>query len=202
MERTMDNRTIQKVMQIVSAVGLIASIGLIIAGWKAGLFTSPEAMSAFVTGLGAAGIIVFVLFQAVQVVVPILPGSLGCLVGVMMYGAWGGFALNYIGICAGSLLAFGIAKVCGRPLMHKLFSEKLINKYDHWTSEKKTFTRLLAVAIAMPVAPDDFLCYLAGTTRMKWKVFTAIILLCKPFGVAAYSLGLTVLWQQLLKLIG
>ena len=32
MERTMDNRTIQKVMQIVSAVGLIASIGLIIAG--------------------------------------------------------------------------------------------------------------------------------------------------------------------------
>ena len=86
--------------------------------------------------------------------------------------------------------------------MHKLFSEKLINKYDHWTSEKKTFTRLLAVAIAMPVAPDDFLCYLAGTTRMKWKVFTAIILLCKPFGIAAYSLGLTVLWQQLLKLIG
>ena len=75
MERTMDNRTIQKVMQIVSAVGLIASIGLIMAGWKAGLFTSPEAMSAFVTGLGAAGIIVFVLFQAVQVVVPILPGA-------------------------------------------------------------------------------------------------------------------------------
>ncbi len=202
MERTMDNRIFQRVLQIVSIVGLIASIGLMVAGWKAGLFTSPEAMSAFVAGLGAAGIIVFVLFQAVQVVLPILPGSLGCLVGVMMYGALGGFVLNYIGICAGSLLAFGIAKICGRPLMHKMFSEKLIHKYDHWTGEGSPFAKLFAIAIAMPVAPDDFLCYLAGTTKMKWKIFTAIILLCKPFGIAAYSLGLTVLWEQILKLIG
>ena len=202
MEKRMENRNFQRAMQIVSAVGLAACVGLVAAGWKAGLFTSPEAMEAFVAGLGAAGILVFVLFQAVQVVLPVLPGSLGCLVGVMMYGAWGGFALNYIGICAGSLLAFGIAKACGRPLMHRVFSEKLIAKYDHWTGEGSPFAKLLAVAIAMPVAPDDFLCYLAGTTKMKWKVFTAIILLCKPFGIAAYSLGLTVLWQQLLKLIG
>ena len=47
------------------------------------------------------------------------------------------------------------------------------------------------------MAPDDFLCYLAGTTSMTWRRFTAIILLGKPLSIALYSLGLTVLFQQI-----
>jgi uncharacterized membrane protein YdjX (TVP38/TMEM64 family) len=136
------------------------------------------------------------------VVVPVLPGSLGCLAGVLMYGAGKGFLCNYIGICLGSLAAFGIAKVCGRPLIERMFSQKLIEKYDHWTAEGSPFTRLFALAIFLPVAPDDFLCYLAGTTKMSWKVFTAIILLGKPAAIAMYSLGLSVVWEQVLRLIG
>ncbi len=197
----MEKSMLQKVMQITSVFGFIISIILVIIGWRQGLFTSPEAMSEFVGKLGPTGILAFVVFQAVQVVIPILPGSLGCLAGVMMYGPLQGFILNYTGICVGSLATFGIAKSCGRPLMYKLFSQKLIDKYDHWTSEKGLFTKLFAVAIFLPVAPDDFLCYLAGTTKMSWKVFTAIILLGKPAAIALYSLGLTVVWQQLLRLI-
>lgn len=197
----MENTRFQKIMQITSVFGIIFCVILVILGWRQGLFTSPEAMSAFVGNLGAAGILAFVTFQAVQVVIPILPGSLGCLAGVMMYGPLQGFLFNYIGICIGSLATFGIARNCGRPLMYKLFSKKLIDKYDHWTSEKGLFTKLFAIAIFLPVAPDDFLCYLAGTTKMSWKVFTAIILLGKPAAIALYSLGLTVAWQQILKLI-
>ena len=47
------------------------------------------------------------------------------------------------------------------------------------------------------MAPDDFLCYLAGTTSMTWRRFTTIILLGKPLSIALYSLGLTVLFQQI-----
>lgn len=201
MENTMGNARFQKIMQVISVLGLAASIVLVVIGWRMGLFTSPEAMSAFVATLGTAGILAFVAFQAVQVVFPVLPGSLGCLAGVMMYGAMKGFLFNYIGICIGSLAAFGIARVCGRPLLYKMFSEKLIERYQHWTGEGSPFTKLFAVAIFLPVAPDDFLCYLAGTTTMNWKTFTAIILLGKPAAIAMYSLGLTVLWQQILKLI-
>ena len=46
--------------------------------------------------------------------------------------------------------------------------------------------------IFIPVAPDDYLCFLAGTTEISWRLYTAIILLCKPFAIALYSLGLTV----------
>ena len=52
-------------------------------------------------------------------------------------------------------------------------------------------------SIFLPIAPDDFLCYLAGTTTMTWKRYTAIILLGKPFNIALYSMGLVALWKVL-----
>lgn len=140
------------------------------------------------------------LFQAVQVVVPILPGGLGCLAGVVLFGPWWGFVYNYLGICAGSLAAFAIARACGRPLLYRMFPRKLIDRYDRWSTEQDRFARWFAFLIFIPVAPDDYLCFLAGTTTIRWQVYTAIILLCKPFSIALYSLGLTVLFQRALGL--
>ena len=80
-------------------------------------------------------------------------------------------------------------------MLHLLFSEKTIEKYRHWTEERDRFAKLFALAIFFPVAPDDFLCYLAGTTEMSWRKYTAIILLGKPFAIALYSLGLTAVWN-------
>jgi hypothetical protein len=41
-----------------------------------------------------------------------------------------------------------------------------------------------------PVSPDDFLCMLAGLTKMTYKKFIIIILVFKPFTLAAYTIGL------------
>ena len=166
-------------------------------GWKSGIFASQEALQRFVAGLGVIGGLVFTLFQVVQVVVPVLPGGLSCLAGVFLFGPLLGFVYNYVGICAGSLLAFGIARSLGKPLLEALFPQKLIEKYRRWSEERDRFARWFALAIFFPVAPDDFLCYLAGTTEMSWRKMTAIILLGKPCSIALYSLGLTVLWQRL-----
>ena len=188
------NRT---VFQAVSLFGLLLCVAAGIWAWRAGLLTSQERMQAFVTSCGAAGGLLFVAFQAVQVVVPVLPGGLGCLVGVVLSGPVVVFVYNYVGTCIGSLMAFAVARNCGRPLLNLLFSEKLLTKYSSWTEQNNRFARLFALAIFFPVAPDDFLCYLAGTTSMTWRRFTAIILLGKPFSIALYSLGLTVLFQQI-----
>ena len=124
------------------------------------------------------------------------------VVGVVLFGPVMGFVYNYVGICIGSLLAFAVARNCGRPLLSLLFSEKLIAKYSDWTERNDRFARLFALAIFFPVAPDDFLCYLAGTTSMTWRRFTTIILLGKPLSIALYSLGLTVLFQQITGWLG
>ena len=130
----------------------------------------------------------------------ILPGGLGCLAGVILFGVWKGFWYNYIGICAGSMAAFAIARACGRPLLESVFPAKMIEKYDRWMGSGSRFAKWFAFLIFIPDAPDDYLCFLAGTTRIGWRLYAAIILLCKPASIALYSLGLTVVAQNLLGL--
>jgi uncharacterized membrane protein YdjX (TVP38/TMEM64 family) len=190
----------RQIYSAVSAAGLALCVLAAVWLWRAGLFASQEALRAFVGGFGAAAALVFIAFQAVQVVVPVLPGGLGCLAGVLLFGPRLGFVYNYIGICAGSLAAFSIARGCGRPLLHRLFPAPLIARYDRYTGEGSRFAAWLALLIFLPVAPDDYLCFLAGTTTLSARRFAAIILLCKPFSIALYSMGLTVLFRQVLGL--
>lgn len=197
------SRTAERtVLQAVSMAGFLVCIAVAVWGWHTGVLTSQERLQALVSSLGLAGTLLFVAFQAVQVVVPVLPGGLGCLVGVILFGPVWGFVYNYVGICLGSLMAFGVARNCGKPLLSLLFSERTIQKYSRWAEERNRFARLFALAIFLPVAPDDFLCYLAGTTDMSWRRYTAIILLGKPFAIALYSLGLTVIWQHIVPFLG
>ena len=191
----------RKIVQGISLIGFAACILFAIWGWRSGVLTSQEQLEALVCSCGAAGIVLFVLFQAVQVVVPVLPGGLGCLAGVLLFGPLWGFVYNYVGICMGSLAVFAVARYCGKPLLSLLFSEKTIAKYSSWAEEKNRFAKMFALAIFFPVAPDDFLCYLAGTTGMSWRCYTAIILLGKPFAIALYSLGLTVVWRNFIALL-
>ena len=183
-----------------SGVGFFLCLWLAVWAWQKGLLTDLAALQAFVAGLGVWAAAAFVAFQAVQVVIPVLPGGLGCLAGVILFGPWYGFAYNYLGICAGSLAAFGVARYCGRPLLERMFSPRLLRRYDSWLGNK-SFAKWFALAIFFPVAPDDFLCYLAGTTSMRWGQFTFIILTCKPFAIAAYSTGLTVAMNTILRLL-
>ena len=196
----MDGRTVKGLMQAASALGFAACIAAAVWGWQSGVLTSQQALERWVAGCCVWGPLGFTAFQAVQVVVPVLPGGLGCLAGVVLFGPWQGFLYNYVGICAGSLAAFAIARSCGRPLLYRMFPASLIEKYDRWSEEKGRFARWFALLIFLPVAPDDYLCFLAGTTGISWQKYTAIILLCKPFSIALYSLGLTVAARQLLGL--
>lgn len=195
----MQNRvTARTLLNLCTLTGLVGCALLVAYGWRHQLFTSQDALRAYISGLGLLGAVVFVAFQAVQVVIPILPGGLGCLAGVMLFGPWMGFLYNYLGICVGSVAAFLLARQYGRPLLAAMFKPGTIQKYEAWTARR--FDGLFAAAIFFPVAPDDFLCYLAGTTTMRLRRFTAIILLGKPAAIALYSLGLNVAFQRMTAL--
>lgn len=182
---------------MIAIVSLIICLVCCYGLWKGGYLSSRQKIEQNLQQFGIFAPLAFVALQAVQVVIPIMPGGIGCLVGVLMFGAWKGFLYNYIGICIGSVMAFLLARKFGVPLIRQMFSEKLLERYLKWTDENHRFTRLFAIAIFFPVAPDDFLCFLAGTTTMPLKVFTTIILLGKPAAIALYSLGLTGIFCRL-----
>ncbi len=192
----------QIVIQIISVVGFLLTAAFLIYGYHTGIFLHEDKLKAFLLPLGIMAPLVFMFIQAVQVVVPILPGAIGCVVGVAVFGGFQAFWYNYIGICIGSLLAFLIAQRVGRPALTLIASEKTYNRYIGWLEHnQKTFDKLFTTAIFLPVAPDDFLCYLAGMTKMTIKKFTIIILLGKPLAIAAYSMGLSLVLENIYKML-
>ena len=58
------------------------SAAFMVYGWRSGIFSSREAMEAFLEPFGPGAPVMFILIQIIQVVIPILPGGISCL------GAW------------------------------------------------------------------------------------------------------------------
>ena len=181
-------------------VGLIITVLFFVYGVQMNLFTSQTALQTFLQRFGWFAPIIFIIFQAIQVVLPISPGAIGCVAGVLIFGSIQGFIYNYIGICIGSIAAFLIARQYGLNYVINMSNKKVFNKYIGWL-KKSSFERVFATAIFLPVAPDDFLCYIAGVSKMKFKKFVLIILLGKPFAIIMYSLMLNIIVQKLLPLL-
>ena len=173
----------------ITVIGIIVSLVLVLFGLRMGVFTSPETLQMFLRGAGIWAPLAFVGIQVVQVVFPIIPGGLTCVAGVLLFGPLWGFLLNYIGICVGSCINFSLAKQHGRPFVERSVSEKMWGRYIKWLDSPR-FDLYFALAIFFPVAPDDFLCLLAGLTPMKFGKFLLIILFGKPLALLAYSWGL------------
>ncbi len=179
---------ILKNLLIVFLVGLLlVSAVFMVHGYIDGGFDSVETFREYVGRYGVYGPIVLGLIQMLQVIVPIIPGIIGCAAGAGIFGAAGGFWCNYIGICIGSIIAFFLAKWLGMSLVKLMFSEVKYNSWVEWIQKKKCFTWLLFLSILLPLAPDDFLCYFSGLIGMDNKKFVWIILLAKPWCILFYS---------------
>lgn len=167
---------------------------------KAQIFTSEENLRIFLDKFGIFAPLFFILIQIVQVVIPLIPCSISTGVGVVIFGPLWGFIYNYVGIVIGSIIVFFISRRYGMPLIKKMFKQELIDKYIGWLNNGKKFERFFAAAIFFPVAPDDFLCYLAGVTNISVKKYIAIIVLLKPFTIFLYSLGLVAIGDIIMKI--
>ena len=137
----MEKRTevLRVALNAATVIGMILVSALLFMGYRLGIFGSPEKLRSFLLNFGLWAPAVFVFIQAVQVVVPILPGSVGCVAGVIAFGPGMGFVYNYIGICAGSVIAFLLARKYGRAFVQAVTNEKQFAKYENWLEKGNKF---------------------------------------------------------------
>ena len=180
-------RVIKIVYNTIAVLGFAALIAFAIYAWNNDLFDSIDGLRTFMQKSGISGALIFILLQIVQVVVPIMPGGVSILAGVVIFGPWLGFIYNYIGIILGSIVAFLMTRTLGKPFLQTITPKRIYSRYITWLESRKHFDKLFAFAIFMPLAPDDFICMMAGLTKMTLSKFFFIILVCKPFSIAAYS---------------
>ncbi len=153
-----------------------------------GKFDSVDSFQKYMAGFGLMAPLFLVAVQAAQVVLPILPGLAGCVAGALMFGSMGGFWCNYIGISAGSIIAFLLARRYGSGLVKRMFPGEKYEKWADWAAKSKFYTVILFLGMVLPLFPDDYFCYFTGITKMSTRKFVAIIVLGKPWCILAYCL--------------
>lgn len=189
-EQTISKQTekYKKLATIGLTAACMAFAAILLKAYMDGNFDSVDTFQKYVTGFGLIAPLFLVAFQALQVILPILPGLLGCVAGTLMFGCMGGFWCNYIGISAGSIIAFLLARKYGQGLVSRMFPEEKYEKWAIWAAKSKFYTVILFLGMVLPLFPDDYFCYFTGITKMSTRKFVAIILLGKPWCILAYCI--------------
>ena len=181
--------TIIKSAAVILLAALMGTAAFVlIKGWVGGHFNSVDTLRVYVSSYGIWAPVILTLIQLLLAVLPICPSFTGCVVGAALFGAAGGFWTNYIGISAGSIAAYALAKRFGVQLVNKMIPMQKYEAYIEKINRSKSYPKLLFLAILLPMAPDNFLCYFSGLVNMPARRFITIIITAKPWCILFYSI--------------
>ncbi|MGV8000492.1 hypothetical protein PJP08_29240, partial [Mycobacterium kansasii] len=79
---------------------------LAIYAYRHGIFQSTDSLQVFIQQFGQYAVLIFILLQIIQVIIPILPGGISSVVGMLMFGTGWGLVYSYIGLVIGEALGF------------------------------------------------------------------------------------------------
>ncbi len=135
-------------------------------------YTRRRRLARFLNSLGPYSAAVFMLLQALQVVISPIPGELTGVVGGFVYGITFGFIFSTIGLTLGSWVAFELASAFGKPLVEKFVSKKALEKFHFVTTN--TGITISFLLFLIPGFPKDYLCYILGLTGMNLGAFLIV----------------------------
>lgn len=131
---------------------------------------TQEEIQDFLASKGALAPLLFILITFLQVTIIPIPSPITVLVGNYLFGFWGSFVYSYIGMLAGSLLAFYLGRVFGRKFINWLVSDK--STVDNYLEKIKVKGNvLLFLMFLFPFFPDDLLCSVAGIMSISFFSF-------------------------------
>ena len=152
--------------------------------------TSVEKLREYIASFGAWAVIIFIVFQFLQVVILPVPGSVSVGVGVALFGPLRSSIFSFIGIMAGSIVAFALGRWVGYKAVCWVVGK---DDLDKWLKKVKGKDYLLlSLMFLLPLFPDDVLCFVAGLSSMTWAYYLIMILITRLISVTitSYSLQL------------
>ncbi len=161
-----------RVMLYLFAIALISLIFYVYheRGWRDIIqyyrfFYDPKRLKVFIASFGPFAACIFVIIQALQVVVAPIPGEVTGFVGGFLFGKTTGAILSTIGLTIGSLAAFYITRLLGVRIVNKVVKKEYIDKFNHFVTHKGLYITFIFFVI--PGFPKDSLCYLLGLTHIR-----------------------------------
>ncbi len=150
-------------------------------------FSDQARIQAFIESCGIWDEVAFVLLQAVQVILPSIPGAILNIIGGYLYGTILGVLWSTIGTTVGAYIAFSLSRRFGKPLTDRFFNVYIMRRIESAILRKGNFTIFLLFLI--PGFPKDYLCYIIGLGRISTKEFLIIASMGRLFGTILETMG-------------
>lgn len=137
-----------------------------------------EAFKAYIESKGAAGVLILLGVQILQVVVAIIPGEPIEIIAGLLYGTLGGYLICTIGMLIGTIIIFYMVKLLGVSFLSKLINIEKMKKYK-FLNETKRLEMVTFILFFIPGTPKDLLTYFMPLTQIKPFAFFSIATLAR-----------------------
>ncbi len=171
MKLTKDGKkSLLKIIASVLVIGVIIAVAYIIFDALGITKLSREQIQDFVSSTGAIAPLAFIFISFLQVTFVPIPGMVTILAGNYLFGPWLSFLYSYIGMMIGSVVAWVLGRLLGRPYINWVAGSK--EQADEWMKKLKGREIVfLFFAFLLPLFPDDLLCSIAGILPVRFGVF-------------------------------
>lgn len=134
------------------------------------ILRDPNILKDVILSYGNFSILIFILMQILQVVVFFIPGEFIQIAGGYIFGAVVGGLVSIVGITLGSIVAYLISNIYGKPLVKRLMEHRKIKLFRKILNagSKKT---VVFVFYLIPGIPKDALAYICGVSNISFIDF-------------------------------
>lgn len=136
------------------------------------LYRDKHFLKDTVASWGWAAPMVFILIQALQVIISPIPGEITGPVGGALFGTWWGLFYSTIGLTIGTLVCFWVGRQWGEPLVRPWLSEHNWNRLNFIVEAEGAI--LCFILYLMPGFPKDITSYLFGLSPMPFWLFALV----------------------------
>ena len=116
---------------------------------------------------GSWGLLVVMIIQSIIAPIPseallMFSGMIGIdLLKIVLFGG--------SGLIIGSIIAFYISRLGGKPIITKLIGEKWIGRVDRWV--ERNGAKAIFLTRLIPIIPFDLISYMSGITKLEFKYY-------------------------------
>jgi len=157
-------------------------------------FQSREQLRKYVEGWGTAAPAIFMLLQALQVVIAPIPGELTGAVGGFIFGVEPNVIYSTVGLTVGSAIAFLASRVVGLPLVRLVVPCHILEKFHFLVDHRGTVIALILFTI--PGFPKDILCFILGLSPMGFLTFLWVCTIGRIPGTVMLSFSGSAMYNQ------
>ena len=130
-----------------------------------------------------------------------LPAETVAVANGMVFGRWEGFVLTWLGAMVAALIAFGLARWLGAPIIKRILPKATLDKFD--TLVEKRGAPFLLLVRMIPFVPYTVVNYGSGLSpiRLRTYIWTSAIGMAPPI-FAFVSIGALMVDQPWIGWLG